>query len=214
MFRSIFNPDNVVFRAINRFGQIWLLNMLWVLCSLPVFTIGASTTALIYACLKLRKEEGYVTQNFFHSFKENLKQSTILWLLYLAVGVLAGVALVFWNNTDIPGKELAWAATLLVLILYGVSLLYVFALQSRFYNTVRNTVKFSFLLAYRNLVETFLMALIAVAFVLINVFGVFLINFISLNFGVAFVVYLLSAHYEKIFSIYIEKKEEPDIVTE
>ena len=53
-----FSVDNPVWRFIRKIGYLWLLNILWVLTSLPVITLGASTTALVYACLKLKGDEG------------------------------------------------------------------------------------------------------------------------------------------------------------
>ena len=77
--------------AFDKIGKIFLLNLLWLICSLPVFTIGASTTALIYTSMKLSDNEGYWHQNFFSSFKENFKQATALFFIYLAAGAfLAG----------------------------------------------------------------------------------------------------------------------------
>ncbi len=68
-----------------------LLNILWFICSLPIFTIGASTTALYYASLKvIRDEESHAWQLFFHSFKENFKQATQLWLILLGAGLFLG----------------------------------------------------------------------------------------------------------------------------
>ena len=48
MWDRFFDLDNVVWRTIDKIGKIFLLNLLWLICSLPVFTIGASTSALIY----------------------------------------------------------------------------------------------------------------------------------------------------------------------
>ena len=68
-----------------------LLNILWFICSLPIFTIGASTTALYYACLKvIRDEESHAWELFFRSFKENFKQATQLWLILLGAGLFLG----------------------------------------------------------------------------------------------------------------------------
>ena len=68
MWDRFFDLDNVVWRTIDKIGKIFLLNLLWLICSLPVFTIGASTTALIYTSMKLSDNEGYWHQNFFSSF--------------------------------------------------------------------------------------------------------------------------------------------------
>ncbi len=74
MLKYLFDVENPVFQAIYTVGKIAMLNFMWLICSLPVFTMGASTTALIYACMKLHRREGYIWSNFFTSFKENFKQ--------------------------------------------------------------------------------------------------------------------------------------------
>ena len=85
----------------SRFSQLLLklcwscwLNILWFLCSLPIFTIGAATTALYYASLKIvREEETNVTAMFFRSFRENFKQATGIWLILLALLAVMGIDL-------------------------------------------------------------------------------------------------------------------------
>ena len=79
MWNRIFDVDNAVFRAIDTIGKIFILNLYWVICSLPIFTIGASTSALLYASMKLHDKEWYVTSNFFSSFKENLVNLSCNW---------------------------------------------------------------------------------------------------------------------------------------
>ena len=85
MWDRFFDLDNVVWRTIDKIGKIFLLNLLWLICSLSVFTIGASTTALIYTSMKLSDNEGYWHQNFFSSFKENFKQATALLFIWQRV---------------------------------------------------------------------------------------------------------------------------------
>ena len=70
-------------------GQLIALNLLRIVCSLPIITAGASTTALFYCTLKLHKDGDIrVIYDFFRSFKQNFKQSTLIWILMLAAGVL------------------------------------------------------------------------------------------------------------------------------
>ena len=88
--------------------KLLVVNALWVICSLPIFTIGASSCAACYVCLKLLNEEdGNVVSWFFKSFKENFKQGTIIWLfsapafyaVTLCWGLLTGDdAEFFWKN--------------------------------------------------------------------------------------------------------------------
>ncbi|MCR5147423.1 MAG: YesL family protein [Eubacterium sp.] len=203
MLRTIFSPDNPVWRFFILVGKIWWLNILWLVCSLPIVTIGASTTALIYSCMKLRADEGYTTNNFFKSFKENFRQSTVLWLIYLVVGAVIGFGLIFWNHSTIPVAKIAWAVMLALAILYSISLMYVFAIQSKFVNTIKDTIIYSVLMAFANLKNTILIFMVLAGVVLANLFSVFLVNFITLNLGFAIVTYLISFHYQIVFERYI-----------
>ena len=72
MLQGLFNYDNPVWRFIGKLGDLIILNVLWLITSIPIVTIGASTTALYYVTLKLvRDEDGYTIRSFFKSFKEN-----------------------------------------------------------------------------------------------------------------------------------------------
>lgn len=74
MLQGIFNYDNPVWRFIGKLGDLIILNILWIVCSIPVFTAGASTTAVYYVTLKLvRDEDDSTIRSFFRSFKSNFK---------------------------------------------------------------------------------------------------------------------------------------------
>ena len=65
--------------------------MLWFMCCIPVFTIGAATTALYYTVNKsIKNDRGYASSEFFSAFKSNFKQSTVIWLIFLAIYALLG----------------------------------------------------------------------------------------------------------------------------
>ena len=90
--KALLEIDGPVMQLITKIVYAVWLNILWFICCLPVFTVGASTTALFYVTLKIaRNEEGAVTRAFFHSFKENFRQATVIWLILLAVGILLGI---------------------------------------------------------------------------------------------------------------------------
>lgn len=207
MLDRIFNYDNVVFRTIMKIGYIWWLNILWVIFSLPVVTIGASTTALLYSCMKLKKEEGYCTKNFLKSFKENFKQSTVIFLLFVLVGALLAVNLVFWNQTGGTVGKTVKMFVIAMMVPYFLDLLYVFAVQARFVNTVKRTIQYAFVLSVKNFVWTFQMAIIMAAMVYLN-FTWLVANYITLSVGVGVVAYFMCAYYNRIFAPYIEAAEE------
>lgn len=207
MWNRIFDVDNVVFRAIDTIGKIFILNLLWVICSLPIFTIGASTTALIYASMKLHHREGYVTSNFFKSFKENFKQSTIIFLIFLAIGVILGTDMVLGNQAGTQFGQLLKVAACIVAVPYCITLLYVFGVQCKFVNTVKDTIRYAFFVAFRNMKYTIQMVFLMFLLIWVNT-TVLLANFLTLVYGFGLMGYWFAAYYEKVFEKYLPKDEE------
>ena len=83
---KIFDMDSPVMRFLNRVGDLLILNILMIICCIPVITVGAAYTAMHYVILKMiRGEEGYLIKGFFKSFAGNFKQATVLWLIMLLV---------------------------------------------------------------------------------------------------------------------------------
>ena len=95
--------DGPLWRALNFIADVMVLHVLWLVHSLPLVTIGASTTALYYAMMKrIRTNEGQVTANLRQSFKANFRQATILWLIAAAAGAILWLDLNFcttWGGT-------------------------------------------------------------------------------------------------------------------
>ena len=198
-----FSEDNVVWRFVRKIGYLWILNILWVLTSLPVVTIGASTTALIYACMKLQNDEGYPTANYFRSFKENFRQATIIWIIYVLIGALLVWGLVFWNLMDGTTLKVGHAFAIAIMIPYGLSLLYVFAIQAKFVNTVKDTIHFALILPVKHIVWTLQMVILIGVVIYLNVSTIVLANFLTLTVGIGWIAYLMSIYYMKVFERYI-----------
>ena len=208
MLNRIFNVDNAVFRFFQTIGYIWWLHILWLVCSLPVITLGASTTALCYSCMKLHRKEGYVTRNFFHSFRENFGQATILFLFFLITGGILLFDFMICGQMDaaIGGFFRCGAAALL--IPYGMTLLYAFAVQARFVNPPGKTLRYALLVSGKYFRYTFQMMLVAAAVLFLNT-TIVLVNFVTLSFGVGMLMYILTFFYEKIFTELIWRSQEP-----
>lgn len=205
--KGLFNIDNPVMRFITKVGYLWWLDILFVVTSLPVFTIGVSITALNYACMKLLDDEGSITANYFKSWKENFKQGTGLGLMYLAFAALIAVALVFYNKMDQSELKLMWACVIAIGILYLISLCWVFAVQSKFVHPVMDTIHYSFVIAFQNLPETFLILATIIAVIFLNVTQPFIVLFITLNFGIGWCFYLFAYFYRHVFDRYLNKDE-------
>lgn len=151
------------------------LNALWLLCCLPVVTVGASTTALFYVTLKVAKnEEGNITRAFFRAFRQNFRKATVIWLILLAVGII--LALDGYVLYHMRFENAFWTVTsavfLVALAAYAIILMYIFPLLARFENTIKAMFLNSIMLGMRFLLCTAVMALVyfAMAFVVINIF--------------------------------------------
>ena len=143
MLQGIFNYHNPVWRFIGKLGDLMILNILWVICSIPIFTMGASTTAVYYVTMKLvRGDDGYTLRNYFKSFKENFKQATVIWLLMLLTGFILGFDLYFFLRVLTSNSVFRTVFTAAIGALSMIWLCifsYVFPLQCRFYNPVKRT---------------------------------------------------------------------------
>lgn len=162
--RNLFDADGFLMRALTKIADTAWLNVLFLVCSIPVFTIGASTTALYYVTFKMIKgEEGYIARDFFRSFKENFKQSTIMWLIFLVLYVVLGLDLLVLLRMN---SAFAHAGIVLVMIpgfLVLFTGLYAFPLLSRFENPTKTTIKNALLLSIANIPKTLLMLLVTIA---------------------------------------------------
>ncbi len=201
--------DNPIMNAIGRIADFIILNVLWVICSVPIITIGASTTALYTVMLKIVKnEEGYIARDFFKAFRENFKQSTAIWLVFLLLGI---ILIVDYSALVLMPERVAGILRVLFLIM-GVLLIsgavYAFALQARFVNTVKNTLKNAAILVFARLPFTVLI----IVFTLAPVIATFLtVQTIVIGFslwlfiGAALVAWLNSL----LLRIIFRKLEEP-----
>ena len=157
---SIFNLDSPLSRFLSRMADLMWLNILALVCCIPIFTIGASLTALNYVALKMvRNEDGYIRESFFKSFKQNFKQATLIWLIMLAALIL--LACDFYIIRMAPSlfpdwiKAVLFATTMLLLI----GTMYVFPVLARFENNTKDIFKNSLFMGILSLPKTILMVI-------------------------------------------------------
>ncbi|MBR6307153.1 MAG: DUF624 domain-containing protein [Lachnospiraceae bacterium] len=137
-------------------GTMFLMYALILIAAIP---IGAAFTGMHYVLLKMaRDEEGYITKDFFKSFKLNFRQASIIWTIALLVIVLLVIDYRSLSLTEHPTFLFA-AITVAVIFMY-CTLLYVFPVLSHFENTIKGTVKNSFFMSILALPKTVLMAIL------------------------------------------------------
>ena len=196
---GLFNPNNMFFRFMSRISDLMILNFLWIICSLPIITIGASTTALYDVTLKLvNEEEGYLFKGFFKSFKENLKKATIIWIIILFVFFIIGVNLTFWIKYKSIAGNIPMSIILFILFLFLPTEIYIFPILSNFKKTIKETIKYAFILSIKYLPYSLIIILISLIFIGVTAIFPFTILFM-IFVGFAFYAYINSYLFRIIF---------------
>lgn len=193
--------DGSVMRFLGRITDMIILNVLFIICSIPVVTIGASFTALYTVTLRMaRNEESYIAKSFFKAFKENFKISTLAWLIMAFAGIV-----LYMDHLLVPGLPSSITGIFQILIyvlaaFYAIVFLYVFPYIARFENTLKNTFKNAVLIGIASLPYTLLMLVIFAAFIAFSLFAMFsIVGFFWIIIGFSLLAYVLSLFFRKVF---------------
>ena len=214
MLQGFFNYDNPIWRFVGRLGDMILLNVLWILCSLPIVTIGASTTALYYCTLKIvRNEDDGDIKMFFKSFKLNFKQATIIWIPMLLLGMLLVFDFNFFG-TALAGAGIArillQGLTIAMIVIWIFVFTYVWPLLSRFDNTVKNTVTNAAYMSIRYLGSTLSMLISDVIIIAIGYVALYYMAWITafmVLMGYPLLAWVNSTMLDHIFEKYMPKQD-------
>ena len=166
---NLFDCNNKFFSTMTKVADGIILGILWLVCSIPLITIGASSAAFYYAYTKcIRQERGYVLEAFFHGFKTSFKQATVGWLVLIVIAAIelfdCFVLITMGGSSPISGVLLA----VVILILIGITLMALcfFPYIARYENTLKESLKNCLLILFSNFVWAVLLFLILCAAVL------------------------------------------------
>ena len=196
----------------SKVADLCILNIICVVCCIPVITAGASITAMYYVTLKMvRNEEAYILRSFFKSFKQNFKQATIINLIMLLIGVVLYVDLNVSKAMQGGAGQIFQVIFMAFGLIYFILFLYVYPVLARFYNTIKNTIKNALFMAIRHFPYTVVMVIIAVCPLLLLLVKSYQIQstlfVLFLLMGFALIAYCNSYFLAKIFDIYMPKEE-------
>lgn len=208
-----FNMDNKFFVFMGRIADLIILNLLCIICCIPVITAGASITAMYYVTMKMvRNEESYIVKSFFKSFKQNFKQATIIHIILLITAVMLYLDINIVKNIEGTLTKVLTCIFIAFTFLYAIILLYIYPLLAKFYNSIKNTFSNALLMAIRHLPYTFLMLIIslvpiAIFFVpSIRIQSTLIMLFFLMGFAV--IAFCNSKFLVKIFDNYVPKEDE------
>ena len=158
---NIFNLDSPVMQALGKVADLMWLNILTMICCIPIITIGPSLTAMHYMALKIvRNEECYITRGFFKSFKENFFQGMIIGVLTLFITLLLVGDIVLLRNPELGFGKFLQIMITIIAVLFTFTVLYVYLVLAKFANTTWRTIKNAFLMSIMQFPKTLLMIVI------------------------------------------------------
>ncbi len=196
---KLFNLDSPLMQFLNKVADLMILNILTLVCCIPIVTVGPALTALHYMALKMaRNEECYIARDYFKSFKLNLRQGIVIWLIELVVIVLlVGDFLILRFSTISFGQPMKIVlAVVAVVVLFTFT--FVYPVLAKFDNTIMRTIKNAFFIGILQFPKTILMMILSVVPAVLFVLAPQIIPVVFL-FGFAAPAWVDAKLYNKFF---------------
>lgn len=199
---NFFSVDGPLYKFMSTLWDVIKLNFLWLLFSLPIVTIGASTVAAFSVTNKMSEDkEGYVGRQFVQAFKENWKQGVPLGIFFLVCAYVLYLDFEIYRVTEsVPVMIVG-----IISAVYFVSaFIYAFPLIARYDNTVIQTLKNSIRITMRYFPRTIALVVVLVIEIILFMFNTTTLFFMLL-IGPVCIIYTISG-----FSMYVFRRIEKD----
>lgn len=147
----LFRPDSPAMRFMSSVADMVALNLIWLICCLPIVTIGPACVAMCYVARGIANGDApVVLKTFFRAFRENVRQSVAIFLILLVPICLAAAYLLMAASGGLDQVPALKYLCILGAILIGFICSYVYPILARFDNTIGGTLKNAFLLPLAN----------------------------------------------------------------
>ena len=193
-------------------ADLLIVNLLWLLCSLPVVTVGPASCAMMAVLLKIARDEPvHTVKEFFSAFKSNFKPGLLLGMMALFAAAVIYADGVYAFSVEGTVKIVFCIVTGIVAAIWLTYVCYVFALQARFENTLRAHIRNAFLLAFcapaKTVAMWIILALPVLLILLLPQYVVAYIGFLFILFGISLPAYCNSKILRTIFDRFLPVEE-------
>lgn len=201
--KNLFNPENPLMKFLSHFFDIMVLNIFFIITSLPLFTIGASLSAAYHITLKLVDgEEPYIIKGYLKAFRENFRQATLLWVPLMAAILFFSVDLfIIYRIIDKRYEFLQIPVWIFLFIIVSL-VIYAFPLLSSYQCTTKQLLKNAVLLSIANFPTTVFIAVLHIGILYIastSGRNLVIVGSLALFFGFAGIMYFCSLFLLRIF---------------
>lgn len=146
---NFLSPDSKFMQELRNLTDAIWINILMVVTSIPIVTVGAAITAAHDANRRaLQGEAGSVTRNYFKAFRANFAESTALWAVFGITGAALAYAWVVLQITPLLVPKIG------LTLVWIIGFEWVFALQARFENAVGRTLANAFVFGISHILLT------------------------------------------------------------
>lgn len=218
--KDLLDLNNSFYTFCKKIGWVFLMNLLFIITSIPVITIGASATAMYTVFNKMIDEREFsFFGDYFRAFRDNFLISTAVWLpeLLITVALFLNTLYVFNSMSGAFGIIMR-IGTVLLLIANALIANMLFPLIARFDITIKELIPTVFQmltehpgLAAESVLFTGVIFGGCLGIILSGWFLGLFILFPLISFGLH--AFMQSYLYKKLFRYYMEEEEEdPDYV--
>lgn len=142
---NLLDENNFLHIFLNRLGDIIVSNLLFLLCSIPIVTIGPALTALYHTMLKIVKgNEGKTAKTFFAAFRQNFVQSAAVWLLILLAAIITAADIYYFHFSQSGMGSILYLLSLGVAVILILFTLYIFPVIAAFSGSLGALIKDAF----------------------------------------------------------------------
>ena len=196
---KFFSLESPLMNILGKMADLMWLNILTMICCIPIITVGPALTAMHYMALKIvRDEECYITKGYFKSFKENFKQATIIWLIIMVVvAVIVGdFYIILEQEIELHNIFKLIIMAIAILVLFTVT--FIFPVLAKFENTIKNTFKNAFFISIVQFPKTIAMIAVTIAPAILFYVSYQIFPFLFL-FGLSVPAFVSALMYNKFF---------------
>ena len=198
--------DGPFAQGVQLLWRYFILNACFILCSLPIITIGASTSALYAVMLPSPQDAGYI-KKYFRAFCSNFSQATIIWLIIAIPLSLLLFVLYLTLVVSFPGYRAFRLLSFVLLIFLMALVSYVFPLQARYDNPPKTTIRNAFILCIGAFLPGVLMSLVSLIPIL--TFMISIDTFIKLIAFWPFLGFSLTSRINSSICMYVFSRLDP-----
>lgn len=170
MLSRMLSNDSPIIRFLIRGTDLVLLNMLFILSSLPILTIGASITSLVTSWQRiLKNNDQRITAGYFQIFRENLKKSTLLFILLILTGTFFLLDYMLLSQQAILTKLIGITILIPFCVVWLLVFIFGFAYIGRYENSLQMVIKNSLLIALNNLSKAVILVVMNILIVYFSI---------------------------------------------